>query len=288
MSTAIVRNNISAFDYNRQSMDPLSKICLPLQQYLGIKFFRYMRIYANGHYLSLGTNLNYMQYYLENIAKLGSVFLSLVTQAPNTDYECLLWPENTQSFLFKNDNVFSALYHHDVWNGITFAKKSKKYVETWAFAGSKQDCHLIKFYINNIQVLRHFIQYFNEKASALIDCKDLKKLASFKSSIPLFQRSPVTPTCQRLQNFLANTSFGVRRKSLGNIHRCSSIDITKREQDCLSLIIKGRTTKEIARYLDISPRTVEYYINSLKNKIGCQYKTEILDWYEQSFFGNVF
>ena len=43
-------------------------------------------------------------------------------------------------------------------------------------------------------------------------------------------------------------------------------EISKREYECLKLYGYGQTAKETARILDISHRTVEQYIDSLKTK----------------------
>jgi len=45
-------------------------------------------------------------------------------------------------------------------------------------------------------------------------------------------------------------------------------DLCNRELQVLQLLSAGRTTKEIAQELTISPKTVEYYRESLKRKLG--------------------
>jgi DNA-binding CsgD family transcriptional regulator len=49
-----------------------------------------------------------------------------------------------------------------------------------------------------------------------------------------------------------------------------------RENECLSLIAKGYTAKEVARVLGLSFRTVEEYINRIKNKLGCFSRRELI------------
>ena|SRR3990167_5347114 len=46
------------------------------------------------------------------------------------------------------------------------------------------------------------------------------------------------------------------------------LQLTKREMECLQYLLQGYSTKEIARELDISPRTVEVHHFSIKNKLG--------------------
>lgn len=53
--------------------------------------------------------------------------------------------------------------------------------------------------------------------------------------------------------------------------------LTKRECECLELILKGYTSKQIAQVLGISYRTVEEYIGNIKQKMGVKTKAELLN-----------
>jgi DNA-binding CsgD family transcriptional regulator len=52
---------------------------------------------------------------------------------------------------------------------------------------------------------------------------------------------------------------------------------TKRELDVLKLIIRAKTSKEIASQLGLSHRTVEHYVENAKRKIGASSKSELID-----------
>ena len=53
------------------------------------------------------------------------------------------------------------------------------------------------------------------------------------------------------------------------------LSLTPREKECLSLQLHGKTAKETAKLLFISPRTVEYHFENIKNKLNCNNKKEI-------------
>ncbi len=53
-------------------------------------------------------------------------------------------------------------------------------------------------------------------------------------------------------------------------------NLTEREQDCLPLILLGDTSKEIAKKLGISHRTVEGYLESLRKKFKARNKNELI------------
>lgn len=62
---------------------------------------------------------------------------------------------------------------------------------------------------------------------------------------------------------------------LGTEH--GDIHITKREVECMKLLLKGKTINNIASMLKIAPRTVMDYINNIKTKIGCNNRHQLID-----------
>ncbi|MBL7480003.1 helix-turn-helix transcriptional regulator [Legionella bononiensis] len=53
-------------------------------------------------------------------------------------------------------------------------------------------------------------------------------------------------------------------------------ELTNREYECVFLLIRGKSAKEIGTLLSLSKRTVESYIEHIKNKMDCKNKAEIL------------
>ncbi len=51
--------------------------------------------------------------------------------------------------------------------------------------------------------------------------------------------------------------------------------LSKRELECLFLQLRGKTAREIAAILNLSRRTIEFYADNIKNKLGCQNKAEV-------------
>ncbi len=56
---------------------------------------------------------------------------------------------------------------------------------------------------------------------------------------------------------------------------CSQL--TEREKQVLSLLVRGKTAKEIGNRLGISRRTVEHHIESLKFKTNSKFKSDLID-----------
>jgi PAS domain S-box-containing protein len=52
--------------------------------------------------------------------------------------------------------------------------------------------------------------------------------------------------------------------------------LTKREAQCLLCLAGGNSAKETGKMLDISPRTVEYFLNRLKIRFNCASRSQLI------------
>jgi len=53
--------------------------------------------------------------------------------------------------------------------------------------------------------------------------------------------------------------------------------LSTRELECLFCILRGMTAKQIGERIQLSKRTIESYIENIKNKLGCHTKSELFD-----------
>lgn len=59
-------------------------------------------------------------------------------------------------------------------------------------------------------------------------------------------------------------------------HYNPALKFTPRESECLFLLLRGKSAKEIAGFLELSCRTVEGYIEHIKNKMGVSSRSEVI------------
>lgn len=52
--------------------------------------------------------------------------------------------------------------------------------------------------------------------------------------------------------------------------------VTKREAESMFWIVQGLTIPQTARELNLSPRTVEFYVRNLKLKLNCDSKKQLI------------
>ncbi len=52
--------------------------------------------------------------------------------------------------------------------------------------------------------------------------------------------------------------------------------LTQRQLDCVTALLEGKSAKEIGRSLNLSHRTIEFYISKIKIKFSCHTTTELI------------
>lgn len=62
------------------------------------------------------------------------------------------------------------------------------------------------------------------------------------------------------------------------------IYFTQREAECVMQILQGKTMNEAGEILNLSPRTVEYYLSKIKQKLKCRKKRDIIELVSASDF----
>ncbi len=227
--------------------EEVEAVCAQLFAEYGIRYFDYARYYQSGKCIALFSNSNYPDYFANH-----EVFKSMppLILSPGAH----LWMEYIpRAFL----NVVSETFNYD--HGITICCNYPDYREVFNFAAKPENPHILSLYLNNLGILHKFKQDF------------LKKLAHV---IHKLEKEP--------QIILTNQSKLLKPEP------CSGIlaNLTKRQLDCLTLLSKGLTAKEIARKLNISFRTVEKHIDAMRERLGCKNRTEIVTLLskEESFF----
>ena len=92
------------------------------------------------------------------------------------------------------------------------------------------------------------------------------------SSLSLFKYSQILSEIDRK---IINSYDKASKYILTHDH--SPLPLTQRQQECVFLLIRGKTLKQIANILTISVRTVESYIEAIKYRLNCTHKSQIVE-----------
>lgn len=271
--------NLSAYQYSLANFEQFSAICQPLVNHLQVKHFSYIKMFPDSSYLHFSTEPSWQKFYYENILH-TSIILDGESLIKEPDVEGGLiqtfWP------IEPNSQLTQAVYDYGFWGGLIFTKFSADHTERWVFSSNRSESKLIGFYMQNISLLLKFIEYFNYRAHDLIktDSENRHKLAIFKNGIIYPKAQPNLRLDLSVEQFL--NEINIEGAVFNNIFKTGKI-FSPRELECFGHIVCGGTTKEIAKNMQISPRTVEVFIKNIKEKTGYCSRSDLVRLYQNNY-----
>lgn len=236
----------------------ISSICQPLFNLFQISLFTYYRVNSNGNFflLSNGTSITDFYYsekmYLNNpylvepkLIRSGYVFTN------STNDKKYLEDLEVSKNKFQLNNTFLIVNHEvEFYEGFLFGAFNRKTP--------------IHHYLDNIELLKKFGKYFKQETRSLITKMDDENYNLLKAKGNAFSlRDPSIPL---------SANNAIYKKFLKIISPLSC-----REQQCLELFQQGHSAQSTAAKLGLSRRTVEHYFISIKNKLNCHSKWDLLN-----------
>lgn len=242
--------------YNLSILNNIEETSLLLENSFEIKFLTYRRFTDDGKLLHISRSHQWLDCSLEHNFLTSSSSISRIMSAKNGKLTPYLWPSHSK------DNTYQALNENGFHNGITVYEKFNNQIELWAFYTEKEKTDAPQLYMNNFDIIGHFIAYFKDKHFDIINNKQEQLL--IQTDIGKYLSPVVQDT--RKATFLESTQLKkiIIKDSLGN-----NTPISMKEAKCLYELSRGKSIKEIGKELVISPRTVEFHVNKVKVKLHC-------------------
>jgi DNA-binding CsgD family transcriptional regulator len=240
----------------------IDDICKPLRQF-GVHLYSYRKTFRDGSRINVSNNANWLEDYFRLELYKSSLFES--------DIDCYssgfsVWPQESNLPIFVHGRTY---YNSD--NGITLILKDKDYCEYFIFGADPHKKQMIDFYINNLELIRSFTEYFHEQSNDLLK----------KATNNLIRLNPIVKEPSQIQQIYNKIdSVSIKqlfpKKKRTNQPISQSIQLSPRELSCIQYLLKGKTAKEIANHLNLSYRTIEYYLEIIRSKTGCRNKYELI------------
>lgn len=246
----------------------VQQICRPFFKKTKLDSFEYHQFYKDGTTFCISTCSEWTrQYYLEGL-------YPFLEELERTPHYTILSPEmpfptaaiDTQKVmndlqLAKNFNITHRIYMTTAY---------QDYFEVFGCGFTRNDCdknsyNNLEYLINKINAIEEFALYFKEKARKLIEQATLSRIAinNFFNIMNQKKENDVKLNKCAPREFLV-------------ICEQKEVVLSKREAQCLYHLLQGKTAKETANTLCISPRTVEVYLRSLKDKTNSGTKIDII------------
>lgn len=267
-----------------QSCNDMADICKPLKNHFDIDYFAVQFEFINWETNKIenvslwnsSTNFDTFYDYYKSIGNYKIDITTTLRQYHNYHGKFLVDTPEVAAFAQKNYNIFN-----------TLRKTEKINNEEWiryCFATSSNDSKYLNFYLNNQDLLNKFILYFKDRAAPLI-----KKARSGPAFIEEMTNQPGKDA--RVNVVGATQSFDNRSEFIKVIEpkhqrilnkNGEIVSVPNAEMECLKLLARGRSAKEIANILNISSRTVESNFTISKQRLQCFSRKDLLDVLEKN------
>ena len=230
----------------------IAQICQPLNKFFGISYFNFVKIFEDGSRAVLSNKPDFIETYY----KCKELYLTKAVLKMETIEEATY---HLYSEFSDQPSFVVSRCEFNIDNGIILAQPMENAIELYYFATTRDDYKAVGKLLRNLDSLYRFILYFKEKAKKLID-----EAVKQKFSIPLInQQTYIDRLNQSIEQkqrdqFLSETSI-TRFYS-----KSEEYYLTIREAECLKLLFRNFSAKEIASDLGISPRTAETHLNNIK------------------------
>ena len=277
MNPELLEQRKAYLRYNQDRNDLMRNLCEPLKMYFNAEWFARVTFVLNdqeectGHY-GLITDMGFIKSYLFQFDDNGKSFTRAIRETPFNCYSYFTWSNSNDCPL-----ILMKYQEHGITKGLSIYKRFKDRVEVWSFAG--RDPKGIPSIITQASIapFQDFIDYYDKQ-------KTLNQLTSpFVNYSQPFDMSYIKPHGQ-IENFKAAILSNKFTLNIGD----RSVSLSKREWECLSGMAQGKTYKGVAKLLSLSPRTVETYLNQIREKAGISSKHKLVDYFieqNESFLG---
>jgi len=264
MTVSLKNLNASAYQYQLTVQEEFKLICEPLFK-LGIKYFLYVYAFPDGRYLMFHNDFQYTKAFLETIKELGEGLTNHIKIIKKDESFYTYIPFDFDLFNNKREPVFQLVTHFNFGDTFIINKAgASNSLRNYSFSRAHTDICSSDFYLNNLMLLERFCKYFDEKAERLVCCKDQSKLAYMEQQFVFYKSSEEERLTQKIEEFLRETI--VKKRILRTTEK--DIPLTNREIECLTYLSLGMTDKEIARTLELSHRTIQFYFQNIRQKSG--------------------
>ncbi len=252
----------TAHQYSKAIYPMIETIGAPLLKAFGITHFGLIKFNDQRLMLRIANHEKWNQIYLQekfyndldlyNMSSIpiNGVHRKLLTDQPTTKHQKIL-------------------YDNDLWNFLLLYERTEHQGSFFFFGTTRENKQIIDSYLNYQNVFDHFVFYFKQKMANLLE---INRNTCIELDInPLEHFPKPEKTEEKIQAFYDETK--ITKFHLGETFRNASL--SKRETECLFHLVQGKTTKEIAGCLGLSPRTIESFINKLKIKTDITRKSEL-------------
>lgn len=248
-------------NFSGRYREKLKRLSEPLLQTFGINYFYYIHLSPDNKASFIGTIPDLLADYLDRGMEKYNPFFKH-SQALSSGV-CLYDAVQHERF---QESMNYLMTKYDTKHCCILAKRNDDGVGIYGFSVPHKSAGNGMILINQIPLLRQFTAYFEEEMDHI-----LQNLRAHSLEMTFDSNVASVPQLQLEEKEI--------REFLGKIACFDKMPLakfTKREMECIALLLSGKTAVEIAKAQHLSPRTIEHRIEALKDKLDCPTKSALI------------
>lgn len=246
----------------------IADICRPLDIF-NINFFSHVTINDQSEMTAIANHPEFVLNYFEK-----NYHHADIHAAKNNHFgEFVLW--DSLNCKGKTDLMLQDAANFDHRQFFTLIEKDSEGSHFYHFASSTSSLAMTQMYLSNIDALKQFIAYFKDTINS---SKELATVHEHKVTI-----EETHENCELILDNLAIEMNACREVFLNNLSsregKRTRISLSKQQRKCLALLVLGYSAREIADVLHLSTRTVEDYLDKIRQRYNCRSSKELIAAY---------
>ena len=258
-------NQVALTLAQNQSMTILD-MCAPLFKVTPIDAFMFAKWIPHKKFIALSTDPNWLEsIYMKNSAVLSKVFSDVSSKVSTLSYYAQPWSLQEKKCKIMMDCLgFNGGVH--LW------KRRSDSLYLFSFAGLIKNDYS-KLIIQSIDDFKLFSNHFEKRASGLIEFMENGTDCLLQQSENILPQ--ISDPFQMFIHMTPIKYFPIMKD--GQKHT-----ITYKQALCLQGMCEGKGSKEIAKEMRLSPRTIEKHIENAKLSLSVHHTEEMISIYKKS------
>lgn len=273
-------------EFELSNTDRINTLLAPIKESFNINSMLYARLYWDGKILRLGSHAESMldanQLHHEDVIDgvpfmFGQTHIFSSDLNPESEYyqKVYLYLKNKYDFTYA---IAIPFYHIG-------------FTEVFLFTAPAIEKNFELNYLRQMEVYHHFIIGFKAKIQDILKQarthaqKISYDVTSFTYFVNMLKKSDVLSRLkQKKPKFITKKKSTKYYFDVGE----ETHYLTVKEYECIKELLKGAKYQEIADRLAVSVRTVHAHINTMKFKLNCNNKDELIDYFIKNNLMNLF
>lgn len=255
--------------YKHDISNKIKKFSAPLEQHFGIDEFVYTYISNEGQYFAISNQPEASEFYFHQ----GLYKSNVLIRHPDNYFDGPLLPGYIPNK--KHKNVMGERFGYYGNTELIIFKKTNKGVHKFLFNTKIHKNPLIGFYFKNLPFFQAFCKQFLKEWQSHHRIIEKYTINISRLIGPDFYQIIDLDKSNPIQELHSQDTF---LKQIGCLQKDFKLfkPFSAQEKICLNLLSEGKTLKKVAEDMHLSYKTVEHYLENIKDKVNCT-KSELLD-----------